>query len=95
MKLSQRSLISLGQNYRGLIDTTRKFSTKVVTLKYDDLIQGKDLSASIDEAYNFDGVGLLTVSDVPQLLPLRFETHLYIYQSLHITHYTNKGSFRI
>ncbi len=42
-----------------------------MTISYADLVAGKDLSAEIDQAYNYDGVGLLTVSGVPNLLPLR------------------------
>lgn len=46
-------------------------SAKIVEISYEDLLSGKDLTASIAEAYGFDGIGLLTVSGVPGLLEAR------------------------
>lgn len=55
----------------------------VVTLDYNDLIAGVDLSPLIEQAYGYDGLGVLTVKNVPgwaesrqKLLPLaqRFAT---------------------
>jgi hypothetical protein len=43
----------------------------VVTLDYNDLVAGKDLSAQIAEAYGFDGIGVLTVKNVPQFIEAR------------------------
>ncbi len=43
----------------------------VVELRYEDLLAGVDVSASIEEAYGFNGIGLLTVSGVPGLLEAR------------------------
>ncbi len=52
----------------------------VVELDYRDLIEGKDLSQEIAKAYGFDGIGVLTVKNVPgfreardALLPLSRE----------------------
>lgn len=52
----------------------------VVTLDYEDLVTNKDLTAQIAEAYGFDGIGVLTVKNVPgfveareRLLPLARE----------------------
>lgn len=49
----------------------------VVELDYNDLVAGVDLTSQIQTAFGFDGVGLLTVKNVPQyndarsrLLPL-------------------------
>jgi isopenicillin N synthase-like dioxygenase len=43
----------------------------VVDVDYSDLVAGKDLGHSIEEAYVFDGLGLLTVSNVPNVLEKR------------------------
>lgn len=58
------------------MSTVYKF-VNVVELDYNDLVAGKDLTAQIAEAYGFDGVGVLTVKNVPnysqareKLLPL-------------------------
>ena len=55
-------------------------NSPVVVISYDDLIQERDISASIREAFGYDGLGLITVSDVPgfakarmDLLPLAFK----------------------
>eukprot|EP00164_Ancoracysta_twista_P004273 GFYU01005757.1.p1 GENE.GFYU01005757.1~~GFYU01005757.1.p1 ORF type:complete len:374 (+),score=149.88 GFYU01005757.1:63-1184(+) len=52
----------------------------VVLLHYQDLVDGADLSDSIDKAYGFDGLGLLAVEGVPEmaekrqtLLPLAYK----------------------
>ncbi len=49
----------------------------VVTLDYNDLIAGVDLSDRIHEAYGLEGLGVLTVKNIPgwvetrqRLLPL-------------------------
>jgi isopenicillin N synthase-like dioxygenase len=42
-------------------------STKVVTLDYNDLVAGVDLSAQIEEAFGVTGLGALTVKNVPNL----------------------------
>ena len=44
---------------------------KVVVLNYDDLKNGVDLTSRIEEAYGFDGIGLLTVENVPTLVEKR------------------------
>jgi len=43
----------------------------VVVLDYADLKAGKDLSASVEEAYGFNGIGLLVVKNVPNFVELR------------------------
>ena len=44
---------------------------KIVCLPYAALKRGDDLSAKIEEAFGFDGLGILTVSDVPGLAEAR------------------------
>lgn len=44
---------------------------KIVELKYEELVANVDLTASIAEAYGFEGIGLLTVSGVPGLVEAR------------------------
>ncbi len=55
----------------------------VFELDHRDLIDGKDFSQEIAEAYGFDGIGVLTVKNVPgfreardALLPLSRELAL-------------------
>ena len=65
---------------RAVFIQVRRLSTTKrtpVCIDYADLIAGKSLRAEIEEAYGFDGLGLLTVKNVPgvvaarkQLLPL-------------------------
>lgn len=43
----------------------------VVQLDYEDLRNGKDLTAEIARAYGFDGVGVLTVKNVPGFVEAR------------------------
>ncbi|KAJ1628902.1 hypothetical protein T492DRAFT_1014742 [Pavlovales sp. CCMP2436] len=43
----------------------------VVTLSYEALLRGDDLTREIEEAFGFDGIGLLTVSGIPGLSALR------------------------
>jgi isopenicillin N synthase-like dioxygenase len=43
----------------------------VVTLDYQDLASGKDLTSQIAEAYGFDGIGVLTVKNVPGFVEAR------------------------
>ena len=43
----------------------------VVVLDYNDLISGKDLTSEIEKAYGYDGIGLLTVKNVPTLIEKR------------------------
>ena len=42
-------------------------STKVVTLDYNDLVAGADLTKEIEEAFGISGLGALTVKNVPDL----------------------------
>lgn len=68
---------------RAVFIQVRRLSTTKrtpVCIDYADLIAGKSLRAEIEEAYGFDGLGLLTVKNVPgviaarkQLLPLAQE----------------------
>lgn len=44
---------------------------EVVELDYNDLVVGKDLTADIAKAYGFDGVGVLTVKNVPGFVEAR------------------------
>ena len=37
----------------------------LIVLDYNDLVNNEDLSASIQEAYGYDGFGLLVVKNVP------------------------------
>lgn len=43
----------------------------VVVLDYNDLVSGADLSKQIEEAYGDNGIGLLTVKNVPTLVEKR------------------------
>lgn len=43
----------------------------VVVLDYNDLVNGKDLTDEIGRAYGFDGIGVLTVKNVPDFLAAR------------------------
>jgi len=45
----------------------------VVVLDYNDLVARKDLSDEIERAFGADGIGLLTVKNVPELVRLRGE----------------------
>ena len=73
----------------------------VVVLDYLDLITGKDLSADIATAFGFDGLGVLTVKNVPglseargNLLPLGREFALLDDETkLKYTHEQSKYSF--
>eukprot|EP01091_Cochliopodium_minus_P016985 TRINITY_DN6535_c0_g1_i1.p1 TRINITY_DN6535_c0_g1~~TRINITY_DN6535_c0_g1_i1.p1 ORF type:complete len:406 (-),score=97.91 TRINITY_DN6535_c0_g1_i1:55-1149(-) len=49
------------------------YDGKLVVLDYNDLIRGKDLSKSIEKAYNYDGLGILAVKNVPNLPTYRKE----------------------
>ena len=42
-----------------------------ITLSYHALVRGDDLSADIERAFGVDGLGILTVSDVPGLMEAR------------------------
>lgn len=44
---------------------------EVVQLDYNDLVAGKDLTAEIERAYGMDGVGVLTVKNVPGFIEAR------------------------
>lgn len=46
-------------------------SVEVVVLDYEELAAGKDLSELVAKAYGFDGIGLLTVKNVPGLVAAR------------------------
>ncbi|EGC35755.1 hypothetical protein DICPUDRAFT_151846 [Dictyostelium purpureum] len=50
------------------IETTKD---GVVILNYEDLINGKDLTDSIEKAYGFLGYGLLVVKGIPEIVQLR------------------------
>ncbi|KAF2073847.1 hypothetical protein CYY_004843 [Polysphondylium violaceum] len=50
------------------IETTKD---GVVILNYQDLLDGKDLGASIEKAYGYLGHGLLVVKGIPQITELR------------------------
>lgn len=43
----------------------------VVTLDYNDLVAGVDLTAEIERAYGMEGVGVLTVKNVPGFVEAR------------------------
>lgn len=43
----------------------------VPILSYADLVAKADLGAVIEEAFGYDGMGILVVSDVPGLNPKR------------------------
>lgn len=49
----------------------QSITCKVVELDYNKLVDGTDLSAEIEEAYGFDGTGLLTVKNVPGYVEAR------------------------
>jgi len=44
---------------------------KVVVIKYESLVNGEDLSDSIEAGFGFNGLGLIAVSGVPNLTTLR------------------------
>ena len=46
-------------------------STSIVVLKYSDLIQHKNLSAEIEKAFGKDGLGILSVSGIPDIAAKR------------------------
>jgi hypothetical protein len=46
-------------------------SSSPVVLDYQDLLSGQDLTTLISEAFGLDGLGVLLVKNVPNLLPLR------------------------
>jgi len=48
-----------------------RYASTLVTLKYQDLLSGKDLSAKISEAYGPDGLGALTISGIPNYAKYR------------------------
>lgn len=43
----------------------------IVTLNFDDLVNDVDLSDLIEQAFGWDGIGLLTVKNIPDLSTLR------------------------
>ena len=51
----------------GLFTSVVTAMQEVVVLDYNDLIADVDLSEQIESAFGFDGLGLLTVKNVPQL----------------------------
>jgi isopenicillin N synthase-like dioxygenase len=66
--------------WRRLSSSGAAARVEVVTLAYDDLVAGVDLTAEIGRAFGYDGLGLLTVRGVPgfearrqALLPLSRE----------------------
>jgi len=46
-------------------------ASKIVSLDYADLVAGKDLTADIERAFSYDGLGILTVVNVPNLAEKR------------------------
>ena len=48
-----------------------KKKAEVVTLSYEALLRGDDLSAEVEKAFGVDGLGILTVSGVPGLAETR------------------------
>lgn len=46
-------------------------SCDVPVVSYEDLVARSDLSAAIEEAFGYDGMGILAVSGVPGLNPKR------------------------
>lgn len=60
-----------------LVKTTMSASSEgivkaeVVILDYHDLVERKDLSHEIEKAFGKDGIGLLTVKNVPEMSRLR------------------------
>lgn len=46
-------------------------SCDVPNVTYEDLVNKADLSATIEQAFGYDGMGILTVSGVPGLNPKR------------------------
>jgi isopenicillin N synthase-like dioxygenase len=55
----------------GIDETPREY--QVVVVEYDDLLADKDLSAEIETAFGYDGVGVLAVRGVPDLQERRKE----------------------
>lgn len=49
----------------------RCVSQAVVKISYEDLISNKDLTEQIDEAFNFNGYGLIAVEGVPEVIQKR------------------------
>jgi hypothetical protein len=43
----------------------------VIELDYNDLMEGIDLTLEIEKAFGFDGVGVLTVKNVPNFIEAR------------------------
>lgn len=59
---------------RSLGGTGRYFSTiqaEPVMIEYEDLLNGKDLSQQIEKAFGFEGLGLITVRNVPRVMDAR------------------------
>lgn len=52
-------------------DYNQVFIGQAVTIDFEDLLNGSDLSKEIEEAYGVDGLGLLTVKNVPGLVDAR------------------------
>lgn len=48
-------------------------SAEAVCLDYHDLVSGKDLSAEIERAYGYDGLGILTVKNIPELVQKKMQ----------------------
>lgn len=60
---------------KGAIKAQARFSTATkrvpVCIDYEDLVSGKSLRQEVEEAYGFDGLGLLTVKNVPGIVNAR------------------------
>lgn len=46
-------------------------SRNVPVVSYSDLVNKADLSAAVEEAFGYEGMGILCVSGVPELDPKR------------------------
>jgi len=50
-----------------------EFTNGIVTIQYKDLLDGKDLTSSISSAFGFQGLGILIVKGIPNIMKLRKE----------------------
>ena len=52
--------------------SSRENFNDVEVIYYEDLVTGKDISQSIERAFGVNGLGLLTVANVPGLVEARY-----------------------
>ncbi|RYH00699.1 hypothetical protein EON65_48870 [archaeon] len=76
LSAGQGEVIRINLEYRHnqstMADTGRAYQiAEVVELDYHDLVEGKDLTAQIERAFGVDGVGVLTVKNVPNFVQAR------------------------